>query len=174
MKSEQPIRMVLLLALGCLGGCGGSQDADYVKASNDTNIKKVANAYHLYASRSRYTGPSSKEELINFLKNNEKIQKNLELMGLDREKIEEYFISENDGKEFTFRWGVFIDPDLERTREPLVFEQEGKNGVRLVMLSNRKILEVSSEQQYQNLLKGKVSPQDAVLELQGEEGAFAQ
>jgi hypothetical protein len=162
----RPIRILVLLSLCWLGGCGASQDAEFVKASNDTNLKKMGSVYQLYASRFGYRGPKSKDELLSFLKTNEKIASNLELMGLDREKIDDYFVSENDGQEFAFRWGVFINPDLERSKEPLVFERQGKDGIRLVMLSNRKILEVDNERKYQDLLRGKVDRNEAKTELE--------
>lgn len=167
------VRGLLTLALCIASGCNSSEDGDFVQKSNDTNIKKMCSAYQLYASRSSYTGPKSKEDLTSFLQNNEQIQKNLELIGLDRDRIDEYFVSENDGEEFDFRWGVFVNPDLERSREPLVFEREGKNGIRLVMLSNRKILEVDNDRKYQDLLNGKVDRNDAKTDLQKREEAAA-
>ena len=166
-----PPWIVMLLALGCLGGCGSSSDADFIRAANDTNIEKVGSLYQLYASRSGYTGPKSKEELKTFLNTNQKIEKNLERIGIDREKIDDYFISENDGQEFDFRWGVFINPDRERSRAPLVFEKEGKDGVRQVLLSNRKVLEVDNDKKYQALLQGKVTRDDALTELEKTEQA---
>lgn len=165
-RPTSPIRVALLFVVCGFCGCGGSRDAEFVKASNDTNIKKLVSAYQLYASRSSYRGPKSKEELVNFLKTNEKIERNLELMGLDRASVDDYFVSENDGKEFTLRWGVFVNPDLERSYEPIAFEKEGKDGIRLVMLGNRKILEIDNEKKYQRLLKGRVDRGDAKTELQ--------
>mgnify|MGYP006908201991 CR=1 FL=1 len=165
-KPLKPALIELLLVLCCLQGCNSNQDADFVMASNDTNIKKMASVYQLYAFRSGYMGPKSMDELKSFLKTNEKIAKNLELMGLDRANIDDYFVSENDGQEFDFRWGVFINPDTERSKEPLVFEKEGKDGIRLVMLSNRKILEVNDDQKYQALLSGKVNPNEAKTEVE--------
>lgn len=173
LKSALTTCILLTLFLGFTGGCGPSQSLDHVKSSNDTNIKKMCSAYQLYASRFGYKGPRSKEELESFLKTNEKIARNLELMGLDREKIDEYFISENDGKEFEFRWGVWVNPDQERAREPIVFEKEGKDGVRLVMLSNRNILEVDNDKKYETLLKGRVTRDDAMTESQRAEAAAA-
>ncbi|TWU28650.1 hypothetical protein [Bythopirellula polymerisocia] len=172
-KLFKPVRVLMLLSLCFLSGCGSSQDADFVMASNDTNIKKLASAYQLYAFRSGYIGPKSMDDLKNFLKTNEKIAKNLELMGLDREKIDDYFISENDGQEFDFRWEIFINPDTERSKEPLVFEREGKDGIRLVMLSNRKILEVDNDKKYQDLLKGHVDRNEAKTDLEKAEEAAA-
>jgi hypothetical protein len=167
---------LVLLSACCFVGCGSSaqRNADFVAASNDQNIKKVTSLYQLYASRTDYTGPKSKEELIEFVNTNQSIAENLELLGIDREKINEYFISENDGKEFDIRWGVWINPDFERTKEPLVFEQVGKDGVRLVMLSNRNLLKVDNDAKYQKLLKGKVGKEDGKTELEKEEEADAE
>lgn len=173
LKSARMRCSVLTLFLSCIGGCGPTQSLDHVKAANDTNIKKVCSAYQLYASRFGYKGPKSKEELVNFIKTNEKITRNLELMAFDREKIDDYFISENDGQEFDIRWGVWVNPDLERAREPLVFEKEGKDGIRLVMLANRNVLEVTSDKKYQALLKGKVTRNDAMSDAEKEEATAA-
>lgn len=173
LKPNQMLCLLLTVLLFGTGGCGPSQNLDHVKAANDTNIKKLCSAYQLYASRSRYIGPESKEELVEFLRTNEKITRNLELMGLDRSEIDGYFISENDGKEFEIRWGVFVNPDQERAREPLVFEKEGKDGIRLVMLANRNILEVDNDKKYQALLNGKVTRSDAMTNLEKEEAAAA-
>ena len=162
---------LVLLSVCCLAGCGSAaqRNANFVAASNDQNIKKITSLYQLYASRTDYTGPKSKEQLIKFVNSNQSIEENLGLLGIDREKINEYFISENDGQEFNVRWGVWINPDFERTKEPLVFEREGKDGVRLVMLSNRKLLEVEDDAKYQKLLKGKVGKEDGKTDLEKEE-----
>lgn len=172
MKNLAAIRMVLALAgLGISVGCGSSDHSEFIRASNNSNIKKAASLYQLYASRHGYVGPNSKEELLDFLTTNEKIAKNLDLMGVDRINIDSYLVSENDGQEFVFRWGVFVNPDLERASEPVVFESAGKDGVRLVMLSNRRILEVTSNQKYESLLSGKVSRDDAMTDLDREQAA---
>lgn len=163
--------ILLMVAIVSVCGCGDSRNDEFVKKANDTNIKKVASAYQLFASRFAYTGPKSKEELLNFIQTNEKIEKNLERIGLERDKINEVFISENDGEEFEIRWGVFMNPDMERAKEPFVFEKVGKDGVRMVMISNRKILVVSDDAKYQKLLKGKISQQDAKSDLELEQEA---
>lgn len=176
MKPTSSKRVIAILILGicCVGfvGCSSNkQDAEYLQASNDANIKKMCNAYMLYAAWSRYTGPESKEEFRSFLQTDPRVEKNMKLMGIDRDKIDEYFVSENDGQEFDFRWGVFINPDQKRSSEPLVFEKEGKDGTRLVMLSNLKILEVDNDEKYRRLLKGKVKREEAQTDLETEEAA---
>lgn len=171
MNIFKPTRIVLLLALCCLAGCNSSSnDAEFVKSANESNLEKISNAYHLYASRFEYTGPKSKEEFKKFLKTNDQIDKNLKMMGIDRQNIDEYFISENDGKEFAFRWGVFIDPDLEKSNEPLVFETEGMDGTRLVMLSSREVLEVTDDEKYQELLNREVLENEAGTDEDDAEG----
>lgn len=160
--------ILLVVVVACLSGCSNksARDTEFVRNANDTNIKKVLTAYRLYASRFSYTGPKSKDELINFIKTNEKIEKNLERIGLERENIEEIFVSENDGEEFTVRWGKFVNPDEKRAKEPIVFEKVGKDGVRLVMISNKKILEVTDDAKYEKLLKGKINSKDAKTEIE--------
>lgn len=167
--------LLLVATIACLNGCDGkaARDADFVKKANDSNIKKVASAYQIFASRRSHTGPNSKEELVDFLKTNEKIQKNLKLIGIDVEGLDEIFVSENDGEEFEIRWGVFMNPDETRAKEPFVFEKVGIDGVRLVMVSNRKILKVSDENKYQKLLKGKIGKEDAKSDQEREEEAEA-
>ncbi len=168
---------LFLMLVVCLCGCDGksARNAEFLKNANDTNLKKVFTAYSLYSSRHGYTGPKSKEVLINFIKTNDKLTKYLDRSGLQRDTIEEIFISENDGEEFEIRWGVFVNPDPLRAKEPIAFEKVGKDGVRLVILSNRKVLEVSDDAKYRKLLKGSVSREDAKteeeLEMESEEAA---
>lgn len=172
MKTSHQIVILLSIAIcGFLGCSGPNYSLDEVQAANDTNIKRMAGVYRLYSKRFGYRGPKSKEEMLDFMENNESVARNLEIMGMERDKLSEYFISENDGEEFEFRWGAFVDPDLRNAREPIVFEKTGANGVRLVILSNRKILEVASDKKYETLLKGKVSEEEAKTDEQRDEEA---
>lgn len=175
-KHTGPNLFLLLILSACLIGCDSqsARDADFVKKANDNNIKKVASVYQLFASRFANTGPKSKEELVEFLTSNESIQKNLKLIGIDVNNLDEIFVSENDGEEFIIRWGEFMNPDETRAKEPFVFEKVGTNGMRLVMVSNRKILEVSDDKKYQKLLKGKIGKEDAKSDAQREEEAEAE
>lgn len=132
-------------------------------------MKKMGSAYQLFASRNGYNGPTSKDELVAFLKSNEKIKNNLRLMECNIDQLEEYFVSENDGQEFQFRWGVFVNPDVDRAKEPIIFERRGKEGIRLVMLTNRKILQIENDKKYNQLLSGNVGSEDAKTELEQEE-----
>ena len=172
MKTLNQIAILLVVA-GCVfSGCSGPKySLEGVQAANDTNIKKMAAVYRLYAKRFGYRGPKSKEGLLDFMKNNESIERNLEIMGIERDKLDKYFISENDGEEFEFRWGAFVDPDTRMAKEPIVFEKTGTNGVRLVILANRKILEVSSDKKYETLLNGKVTAEEAKTDEEKEEEA---
>jgi hypothetical protein len=64
-----------------------------------------------------------------------------------------------------------MNPDETRAKEPFIFEKVGVDGMRLVMISNRKILEVTDDKKYQKLLKGKVGKEDAKSEAEMEQEA---
>jgi hypothetical protein len=165
--------LLVLVATACLIGCDGkaANDAELMKKANDSNMKKVASAYQMYASRHAYTGPKSKDVLVEFLKTNQTIDRNLKLVGIDLNTLDDIFVSDNDGEEFVIRWGQFMNPDETRAKEPFIFEKVGVDGMRLVMISNRKILEVTDDKKYQKLLKGKVGKEDAKSEAEMEQEA---
>lgn len=165
--------LLVFVVTACLTGCDGkaARDAEFMKKANDSNMKKVASAYQMYASRHSYTGPKSKKELVEFLTTNQTIDRNLKLVGIDLNTLDEIFVSENDGEEFVIRWGEYMNPDETRAKEPFIFEKVGVDGMRLVMISNRKILEVSDDKKYQKLLKGKIGKEDAKSEAEQEQEA---
>lgn len=164
MKTSGFIFLALLLTVSFAVGCSNKEasDTEFVRQANDTNIKKLMTAYSLYASRFGYTGPKSKEELVDFIKTNDSIEKNLDRIGLDRNAFDQVFVSENDGEEFTVRWGVFVNPDRQRAKEPIIFEKTGAGGTRMVMISNKNIIKVSDDSKYEKLLKGKVKKEDTM------------
>ena len=153
--------MMLLASLCCLNGCGNPDPAAEVAAErNKTNIQKVANAYVLFSALNRNRGPESKEELVGFVKNKSSIDRNLKLMGIDRDGFEDRFISEVDHQEFKIRWKLRINP-AGTVAVPLVFEKTGVDDVRRVALSDSRILEVDSVKKYKDLMAGKFSKGDA-------------
>ena len=133
--------------------------AEIAAERNKTNIQKVANAYILFSALDQYRGPESKDELVGFVKNHSSIDRNLKLMGIDRDGFKDRFISEVDHQEFTIRWGLKINPNGEVI--PLVFEKSGVNGVRRVALSDSRILEVDNDKKYKDLMAGRISEDDA-------------
>ena len=163
MKSEwKPVIFLLQLAsLLCLSGCGAGPDpaAEIVAKRNRTNIQKVANAYILFSALKHNRGPRSKDELVEFVKNKPSIDRNLGLMGIERDDFEKCFVSESDLTEVDVRWGLRINPDGAAV--PLVFETKGVDGVRRVALSGGRVLEVDDDKKYKNLMAGKIKQADA-------------
>lgn len=156
----KPTTILLATCLVWWCGCGASPDpaANIAAQRNRTNIQKIANAYILCSALNQNRGPSSKEELIDFVSHKPSIDRNLKLMGIDRSGFEDCFVSAVDSEEFTVRWGLRINPDGGAV--PLVFEQTGNDNVRRVALSGGRILEVGDDKKYQNLLKGKIGKED--------------
>jgi len=75
-------------------------------------------------------------------------ERNLELMQIDRENLDELFMSERDGEPFKIQWGVKGWGD-----RALVFESVGVNGKRLVALSETREVD---DAEYEGLWSGKI------------------
>ena len=142
-------------------GCGSKTlTHSLMQEKNKQNIQKVANTYTLFfAMNPKRKGPSSKEELVNYIQNEKTISRNLNFMGIDRESYESYFTSENDGEEFVVRWNQRVPTDGGGI--PIVFENTGIDGVRQVALSNSIIVDAKDDEKYQELMSGKISESEA-------------
>ncbi|HEX6960955.1 MAG TPA: hypothetical protein VF175_03755 [Lacipirellula sp.] len=145
------------LALACaswllatIAGCGGSDVADQVGAMNDSNIKRVANLYMAHQFRNGMRGPADEEAFKKFIQSGMSPRK-LEMMGVDPNNVDELFISERDGQPFEVRYGLSGGPSAKLA---VVFEQQGKNGKRLVGFTDGSV-EEADEVRYQQLLEGK-------------------
>ena len=114
MKSKhRTFESLMLCVVACtMFGCGSSSVQDRLRAENATNIKKITNAYKLYANMHDARGPASAGELKQFLKTNGMIKANLELMGLEVSEVDSYFVSQVDGEEFVIRWDVPIKAEI--------------------------------------------------------------
>lgn len=149
-----------VLAVVSVGCSGPDPINEHVANLNKTNIQKVSSVYGLYAALKQNNGPESKEQLIDFIMNDSSIDRNLNLMGIEREKVDQYFSSSVDQQEFKIRWGVQFNPDGAAI--PLVFDTNGDDaGMRRVALSDGRVLEVESDSEYKKLFAGKISKSDA-------------
>lgn len=117
-----------LTTLSLLSGCGASDPKDSLAAVNSNNIQRLANLYFTYQSRHDWRGPANEAQFKEFLKgyNPEKLKR----IGIDAGKIDEVFVNERDGQPFKVRYGV--PGSAMGSSEPVVFEAEGVDGVRLV------------------------------------------
>jgi hypothetical protein len=142
--------LTLFFALTVIG-CGKGEIAGIVGEANKTRIQRAVNSYLLYQRR-MLKPPKNKEDLVEFIKTNQKIDKNLELMGISRDGFEENLISERDENEYFFRWGTLIKdraPD-----EPLVFETVGVDGKYQIGWVSGTVEEYEKEE-YDRLKKGR-------------------
>jgi hypothetical protein len=141
-----------LLGLTLSTGCGDGKLAEKIKSNNQSNLQILSNCYRLYANFNSRSGPPDEETFKDFLKNNEDIERNLKLMGLSRELVDDYFVSDRDNEPFVVLYGNSIAPG---SNDPLVLEQTGVDGIRAVALTS-KLIEVNKESDYNELLKGKI------------------
>ena len=139
--------LVLLLFLVPFPGCRDTTIEDGVAALNSTRIDQIYNCYTLYRNNNGYRGPKNQEELKKFLLQ-PIYERNLKLMQIDPENLDELFISERDGQPFKIRWSVNGWGD-----KALVFESVGVNGKRLVALSDTREVD---DAEYDGLWSGKV------------------
>jgi hypothetical protein len=140
------------LALTVAAGCGDSEIGQTIKSNNSTHHKILTNCYRLYATFNDRNGPPDEQAFKDFLKTNEGIERNLKLMGLSRDAVDDYFINDRDGEPFVVLYGNMIAPG---SNDPLVLEQTGVDGKRAVSLT-AKFIEVDNDADYEKLLKGKI------------------
>lgn len=135
----------------CTVGCGSSDNADDMLADmNDSNIKRVANAYSMFQFRNEMKGPKDEAALLAYLQGQD--EGRLKRVGIDKSKLDELFLSERDKKKFQIRWG--INTQVHAPPDPVVFEAEGVDGIRLIAFAGGDVIEVDAAQ-YEKLWKGE-------------------
>lgn len=149
------MRLVLLVLLlvvsSSMSGCGsGDTGMALMQDANKSNIQRLSNLYRLYQAKNDWRGPESVDQFKEFIEGMS--DNRLKMYGVDANDIESLFISERDGEEFQFRFKVRGAPMLQT---PVVFEQTGKSGYRLVGFTSLPPKEVSDDSEYEDLLAGK-------------------
>lgn len=153
------IRWLLTLATVCaIVGCGGDPHADTFREMNKLNMQKIVNSYVMFASVNNGNGPKNEEELLNFIRTDERVPPRLGLSKGDLSVLDNLFISDADGEPFAVRFGLKIRTDEDHS--PLVFDKTGVNGMRRVALADNRILEITDSSKYDRMLNGKTSSQD--------------
>lgn len=150
MHKSKSAKFFLLIALSVFfAGCGTGNDVtNKMKDGNKENIRRVRNCYSMFLKMHRYQGPKDKEELMNFLKTNERAAVNLERIGISQEQLDTMWVSERDGEEFEIRWGLNGQDD-----HAIVFEKTGVDGKRFVCFATPQELE---EDDYNGYLTGEL------------------
>lgn len=151
--SQQKGLMTPLVVLGVcsLIGCGTSSNPEGMLADlNDSNIKRVANVYAMFQFRNDYQGPKDEAALLAYLQGQD--EGRLKRVGIDKSKLDELFISERDNQKFKIRWGV--NTRVHAPPDPVVFEAEGVDGIRMVAFVGGDVME-ADEQQFEKLWNGE-------------------
>ncbi len=144
--------MMGLVALTLLSGCGSADPNDSLAAVNSNNIQRLANLYFTYQSRHDWRGPANETQFKEFLKNYN--PEKLKRIGLEASTIDQLFVNERDGQPFKIRYGV--PGSAMGSSEPVIFEAEGVDGVRLVGRLNM-TQEETDAAKYEELWGSKVN-----------------
>ncbi len=150
---------IALCLVGLVLGCGSDQVSDSFRDMNKLNMQKLVNSYVMFASVNKSVGPKDADELINFIKTDERVPPRLGMSSGDLNDLERILVSDADGEPFKIRFGLKIR--LDEDRSPLIFDAVGVDGVRRVALADNQILEVSDAKKYDRLWAGNVSKKDS-------------
>src|SRR5437762_519249 len=154
------VAAVVALAAGC-----SNKVAQDVAAKNDANIKRVANLYTAHMAQRGWAGPKSEDEFKEFIRKDMPAE-NLQMMKVDPANVDAIFVSDRDGKPFKIRYGVGGGPGASI---PVVFEQDGQGGRKMVGYTFGKFEEVDDAQAKQ-LWDGKAAPTTAAQGGPGQPG----
>lgn len=143
------LRLSILLAIAAMTGCGGSSPDSRLADLNSSNLQRIANLYRAYQLKHESAGPADESALRAFVSSLN--PKKLERIGVDPGSIDDMFISERDNQPFNIRYGV--RGSVMGSNEPVVFEAEGRGGMRLVGfldMSNREVDAAEYDQLWAN------------------------
>lgn len=154
---------ILWLSVGC--GSGDVAGDMFAKA-NDINIKRLSSLYAVYSAQHGYTGPKDEAEFKAFIAKQDK--KRLKMIGVDPENLDKLFVSERDNQPFRIRWELQVRP--RQAPIPIVFEEDGEGGKKMVAFSSYVCREVD-HQEYDKLWNGEMDDLEAETNRGGEPGA---
>lgn len=151
MKSVIAASLLVIVTISLLlfNGCGDSLPT--MEELNSTNMRRLHSAYRIYMNSNEFKGPTDKEDLIDFLTNNNTARVLLKRMNVSPEQLPGIFVSERDGEPFKVRYGLTGVAD-----HAIVFESVGVEGKRLVAFSKPRELD---ETEYEGYWSGDIKPE---------------
>lgn len=130
------------LAVAACVGCGQADPASRIQEINSSNLLRLTNIYLAFQLEHQSQGPKDEQDLKAFVAS---VPRNkLERIGVDPSDIDGVFLSERDGQPFRVRYGV--RGSTMGSKEPVVFEAEGKSDKRLVGFLNMTSREVEADE----------------------------
>jgi hypothetical protein len=136
------------IAIG-LAGCNRDKTAETVAAMNTSNVQRLANMYAAHQNYKNGRGPASESDFKEFIRTYD--PNKLKMMGINPDELDKLFTSEADGKPLKIRYNI---GGGRGSQDPVVFEQEGKEGKRAVGYTGGNVEQVD-EATWKDLLAGK-------------------
>jgi hypothetical protein len=132
-------RLACLVAISLfwLTGCNRDRTSEIVGAMNTSNIQRLANLYAAYQNFKNGRGPASEPEFREFIRTYD--PNKLKMMGINPDALDALFTSEVDGKAFKVRYTI---GGGHGSLDPVVFEQDGKDGLKRVGFTGGEVQEV--------------------------------
>ena len=168
-KSQYSLTLLTcLLAIQWLtAGCGsGDVAGDMFAKANNINIKRLSSLYSVYSAQHGYKGPKDESEFKAFIGQIDR--KRLEMIGVDPDDIDGLFVSERDNQPFRIRWDLPVRP--RQGPIPIVFEEDGEGGKKMVAFSSYVCREVDHEE-YDRLWRGEMDEIEADTNRGGQPGS---
>ncbi|MEM7453932.1 MAG: hypothetical protein AAF456_06200 [Planctomycetota bacterium] len=157
MDIRHKLILVVAACLLLITGCSGDVDTDGMFAdANSTNVQRAATLYTVYQAKHNWTGPESREALVEWAKTLPANQ--LERIGVDPNAIAEMLDQGTDGQPLKFRWGIVTKP--RDPPVPIVFESSAIEGKFKVAFTGYVFKEVE-QAEYDRLWSGEGDEQAA-------------
>lgn len=152
-----PLAIVALTVLGVATiGCK-SERSKKIDDLTSGNITKMAMIYNCYTSGNSFKGPTDEDQLREWTLN-ETDKARMMKFNIDVDKFDDYMVSERTGEKFEIRWGVNSMP--MGPPRPVVFETTAVDGVRQVGMAGGRTLDVDTDEEFDELMKGIYVPDD--------------
>ena len=148
-KRLRPPCWLLWVTLSAVSGCGSSDD---LSSPTAVRMRALANFYLDYAIPKNGKGPGGEQVFKEHIRSLPDFL--LRQNGVEPDEIEAMFVSERDHEPLVINYGLTITRISGKSGVPVAHEKTGKNGKRLVVLSNCKV-ELADEARLQELMAEK-------------------
>ena len=143
--------LLTLLMITCFAGCRKFDSAAAIQKMNATKPQQLANLYAAYQLENGSRGPKNEAVFQAYIKKKNPVL--LERIGVDPNEVVALFTSDRDGEPFKIRYGV--NGNDRSPPKPVIFEESGVDGVRVVAFTKLKVEEVADDAEYKKLFSEK-------------------
>ncbi len=140
---------LLWISLSAVAGCGSS---DELSSPTAVRMRALANFYLDYAIPKSGKGPAGEQVFKKHIRGLPDFL--LRQNGVEPDAVDALFVSERDSEPLVVNYGLTIAHISGKSGVAIAHEKTGKNGKRLVVLSNCKV-ELADEARLQELMSEK-------------------